>query len=155
MKVLVGIDGSSFSDEALAEVALRPWPSETEILVVHAFEPALAATPEGWPLPSDYYEELERLTNERAETIITNAVDRLRSRVSGDVKVAGKAIFGSAKRTILDEAKDWNADLIVVGSHGYSVWGRLLLGSVSQAIVNHANCSVEVVRRRLTNKAAA
>jgi nucleotide-binding universal stress UspA family protein len=47
---------------------------------------------------------------------------------------------------ILDEAESWRADLIVEGSHGYSAWKRFLLGSVSQAVVIHANCSVEVVR---------
>jgi nucleotide-binding universal stress UspA family protein len=49
---------------------------------------------------------------------------------------------------ILDEAEKWKADLIVVGSHGYPAWERLLLGSVSQAVVSHAKCSVEVVRVR-------
>ena len=47
---------------------------------------------------------------------------------------------------ILDEAQRWGADLIVVGSHGYRAWERFLLGSVSQMVVSHAKCSVEVVR---------
>jgi len=153
--MLVGVDGSSFSDEALDEVSQRPWPADTEILVVHAFDPPLAATPEGWALPQTYYENLDRLATERAETTIKEAVDRLQVKVGNHVKVTGKAIFGSPKRVILDEAEDWNADLIVVGSHGYSVWGRLLLGSVSQAVVSHAHCSVEVVRRKHGEQAAA
>ena len=49
---------------------------------------------------------------------------------------------------IVDEAKDWPADLIVVGSHGYSGVKRWLLGSVAQSVVSHAPCSVEVVRKR-------
>jgi hypothetical protein len=49
---------------------------------------------------------------------------------------------------ILDEAERWGADLIVVGSHGYRAWERFLLGSVSQAVVSHAKCSVAVVRCR-------
>lgn len=57
-----------------------------------------------------------------------------------------EAPFGSPKRVILEEAERWGADLIMVGSHGYGFWNRLLLGSVSQAITTHANCSVEIVR---------
>ena len=47
------------------------------------------------------------------------------------------------RRVGVDEA---SADLIVVGSHGYGVWDRFLLGSVSQAVALHAKCSVEIVR---------
>ena len=155
MKVLVGVDGSSFSETALDEVSKRPWPEGTEILVVHAFEPPLAATPEGWALPPNYFEELDRTLNERANTITNTAVEQLKLTVGNDVRVTGKAILGSPKRVILDEAEEWNPDLIVVGSHGYSVWGRLLLGSVSQAVVSHAKCSVEVVRKKQTQPAAA
>ncbi len=46
------------------------------------------------------------------------------------------------------EAKEWDADLIVVGSHGYMSLRRWLLGSVAQAVVAHAPCSVEVGRRK-------
>jgi nucleotide-binding universal stress UspA family protein len=53
---------------------------------------------------------------------------------------------GHPKEVILDEAEKWDADLIVVGSHGYRGWQRFLLGSVSQAIASHAPCSVQIVR---------
>jgi nucleotide-binding universal stress UspA family protein len=55
---------------------------------------------------------------------------------------------GDPRTVILDEAKDWGADLIVLGSHGHSGLERWLLGSVARSIVDHAPCSVEVVRRR-------
>jgi nucleotide-binding universal stress UspA family protein len=53
---------------------------------------------------------------------------------------------GDPRTVIIDEAKAWSADLIVVGSHGYTGIKRLLLGSVAQSVVSHAPCSVEVVR---------
>jgi nucleotide-binding universal stress UspA family protein len=49
---------------------------------------------------------------------------------------------------ILDEAERWDADLIVLGSHGYNGWQRFLLGSVSHAVATHAHCSVEIVRQK-------
>jgi nucleotide-binding universal stress UspA family protein len=47
---------------------------------------------------------------------------------------------------ILDEAKTWGADLIVMGSHGRHGLDRLVMGSVAEAVASHAHCSVEVVR---------
>jgi len=145
MKVLIAVDGSPYSDAALDEVAQRPWPKPSEILIVNAYEFLVAATPEVWALPPDYYEQLERAVRDHADSIINTAVARLKKALP-DVTVKGKAIAGSPKRVIADEASEWKADLIVVGSHGYPAWERLLLGSVSQAVVSHAKCSVEVVR---------
>jgi nucleotide-binding universal stress UspA family protein len=53
---------------------------------------------------------------------------------------------GPAAKEIIDKAERWRADLIVVGSHGYGFWGRLL-GSVSNYVVHNAPCSVLVVRK--------
>jgi len=50
--------------------------------------------------------------------------------------------------TKVDQAKDWRADLIVLGSHGRSGIKRWILGSVAEAVVRHAPCSVEVARAR-------
>jgi len=146
MKILIAVDGSPFSDAALDEVAQRPWPKPSEILVLTAYEFPVAATPEVWALPPNYYEQLEAAVRAHADTIISAAVAKLTKVLPADVTVKGKTIVGSPKRVIADEAADWKADLIVVGSHGYPAWERLLLGSVSQAVVSHAKCSVEVVR---------
>ena len=53
-----------------------------------------------------------------------------------------------ARTIVLNEAVEWGADLIVMGSHGYRGIDRLLLGSVSESVAMHAACSVEVIRRR-------
>ena len=47
---------------------------------------------------------------------------------------------------IVGHATPAAADLIVLGSHGYKTWERLLLGSVSNSVVHHAPCSVLIVR---------
>jgi nucleotide-binding universal stress UspA family protein len=54
---------------------------------------------------------------------------------------------GDARQIILDQANDWGADLIVLGSHGYRGVDRFMLGSVSESVVMHASCSVEIVRK--------
>lgn len=146
MRILLAVDGSSCSDSAVNEVSSRPWPEGSEIKVVTAYEMPLPATPEGWALPATYLDELDLAVKRQAQLIVEHAVDVLKSKTSKSIIVTGIWIPGSPRLVILDEAKEWNADLIVVGSHGYSAWGRFLLGSVSQSIVSHAKCSVEVVR---------
>ena len=71
----------------------------------------------------------------------------LKSKNNKTISVDATIIPGPPRSAILDEAETWGADLIVLGSHGYRAWERFLLGSVSQAVVSHAKCSVEVVRR--------
>jgi nucleotide-binding universal stress UspA family protein len=56
---------------------------------------------------------------------------------------------GDPRSVIVDEAQAWQADLIVLGSHGYTGIKKWLLGSVAQSVVSHAPCSVEVVRGRV------
>ena len=148
MKILLAIDGSSCSDEAIREIGRRPWPEATEIHVLSAFELPFAPTPEGWSVSAIYLEEMDRLAREHAERVVHRAAKELKDKLGEGVSVEGKAVPGSPRAVILDEAEAWGADLIVVGSHGYRVWERFLLGSVSQSVVSHAKCSVEVVRCR-------
>ena len=155
MKILIGIDGSPYSDAALAEVAQRTWPEGSEVRIVHAYEMPLAPITELWVLPPDYYERLERAVRTQSGAIVDAAVESLRKRAGDSLKIEGKAIMGSPKGVLLGEAETWKPDLIVVGSHGYPAWERLLLGSVSQALVSHAKCSVEVVRLPHVTQAAA
>jgi nucleotide-binding universal stress UspA family protein len=55
--------------------------------------------------------------------------------------------LGEPRAVILDTAKTWGANLIVLGSHGRRGMDRFLLGSVSEAVAIHAHCSVEVIRK--------
>jgi len=148
MKILIAVDGSPFSDTAIAEVASRPWPAGSEVMIVTAFEAPLAAAPDIWALPADYFEQVERSVRMRADAVMQTATARLKQALGPQITVTGKIVTGAPRRVILDESEKWQADLIVVGSHGYPPWERLLLGSVSQAVVSHAKCSVEVVRGR-------
>jgi nucleotide-binding universal stress UspA family protein len=152
MKILLAVDGSSCSDNAVEEVATRPWPQSSEIKVITAFEMPLPATPEGWALPAGYFSELDAAVKQQAQAVVECAVTTLKRRMPKSVAITGNCVPGSPRSVILDEAKNWNPDLIVVGSHGYNAWGRFLLGSVSQSVVSHAKCSVEVVRCAPVNK---
>ena len=144
MKILLAIDGSPCSDAAVEEVARRPWPEGTSVKVLTALEPPMPPTPHAWALPSSYYDDLQAARSKQGQNIVDRAIQKLKSNKT--VSVDAVLAPGSPCPVIVDEAESWGANLIVLGSHGYGVWKRLLLGSVSQAVVSHAKCSVEVVR---------
>jgi nucleotide-binding universal stress UspA family protein len=65
-------------------------------------------------------------------------------------QVKAKNLANSPAWAIVLEAETWQADLIVVGSRGYSPLGRWILGSVSQTVLMQAPCSVRIARGRPT-----
>ena len=147
MKILLAVDGSKCSDAAVGSVTRRPWPAGSEIRIVSVAEPPpLAAMPETWGPPTDFYDRLERNERERAAIALNKAEARLRGGEAGGLRITADVLDGFPKEAILQEADRWGADLIVVGSHGYRGIKRLWLGSVSLAVASHASCSVEIVR---------
>ncbi|HEX6185262.1 MAG TPA: universal stress protein [Pyrinomonadaceae bacterium] len=147
MKILLAIDGSPCSDTAVEEVARKPWPADTQVRIISVVEPPGALTAEPYMGVSGYFEEVERLKRQQAEEVLAAAAGVLRDGAgTAQMGVSTEALTGSPKRTIVEEAEAWGADLIVVGSHGYQTWERMLLGSVSQSVAAHALCSVMIVR---------
>jgi nucleotide-binding universal stress UspA family protein len=125
-RVLLATDGSEISAAAYRAVAERPWPRESEFRIVSVEEP--------WVIKSSRLEPREAVTS--AEQVLASA----------GLKASGEVLSGNVKEVILEEARRWDADLIVVGSHGRRGFKRFLLGSVSEAVAMNAHCSVVVVR---------
>ena len=142
MKVLLAVDGSEYSAAATREVAARQWPPDTVVRVLSAVEPLP-------PLGSDIrydagtYQEAQNEAKSRAEEIVRRSAEELRA---AGLMVETRVRQADPRVIIVDEAKEWPADLIVMGSHGYTGLKKLLLGSVAQSVVNQATCSVQVVR---------
>lgn len=145
MNILVAIDDSTFSNAAVTSVTERTWPdgSKFKVLsVVEPFHPEYA----GWhtnymPVAVEAQKELV----EAAKTLVNERVKKLTD-AFGRQNVLAEVREGYVTDTILEAAKEWPADLIVVGSHGRTGITRLLLGSVSEAVVSQAPCSVEIVK---------
>jgi nucleotide-binding universal stress UspA family protein len=145
VKILLAIDGSEYSAEAVEAVAGRPWPEGTDVRVLTAVEPVVPPATELWFDAGGSLERTRQEMRTRAEQLAAGVTKTLR-----DAGLTAEAAVrdGEPRSAIVDEAKEWDADLIVVGSHGYTGLKRWLLGSVAQAVVGHAPCSVEVVRRK-------
>ena len=148
MRILLAIDGSEHSEAAIDEIARQHFPADSEVRVISVVEPPYfpATLPEEG-VNRSLYVEIEKAARERARAAVEKAAAKLRAdQESRQLNVATEVLSGSPKRVILEDAEVFGADLIVVGSHGHGMLERFLLGSVSQAVALHANCSVEIVR---------
>jgi nucleotide-binding universal stress UspA family protein len=150
MKILLATDGSDCSVGAAHSVANRPWPEGTVMKVLSVEELiVLDNQVAGYPLSSVYPQSLlEELTTQArdracsAAMIAREILQRAGMKVLDDQAIE----LGEPRAVILDTAKAWGADLVVLGSHGRRGMDRFLMGSVSEAVAIHAHCSVEVVR---------
>lgn len=144
MKILLAVDGSPHSQDAADEVARRPWPSNSTIRVLAVIQPYTPPATE-FVLAGATLEDIRRQQVMEAERLTSRVADRMKTPSIPPETVVRE---GDPRSAIVDEAAEWGADLIVVGSHGRTGISRWLLGSVANGVVSHAPCSVEVVRRR-------
>lgn len=148
MKILLPVDGSENSILALREAALRTWGPGSEAKIIHVVESPIPVTDMmgvNTEITRDAYNEAVkngREILENAEKILADARDGLR--VTSEIITANP--FHSAAEEIVHAAEREGSDLIVMGSRGLSAWKRLVVGSVSHAVIQHAPCSVAIVR---------
>jgi nucleotide-binding universal stress UspA family protein len=150
MKILIAYDGSESADIAIDGLQRAGLPGENvEALVVSIGEVWL-------PPPGDTPDTIQikglEKARKRADQIMDEA-ESLAQRGSKRVQqlfsawhVTHQVRNGSPGFELLDSAREWSADLIVVGSHGHTAIGRFVLGSVSQRILFEATTSVHVGR---------
>jgi nucleotide-binding universal stress UspA family protein len=147
-KILLATDGSEFSQRAARSIAERPWPAGTEIEVLSVVELHLGTTQALFEPPfvdSGQLESQRAQSMKRAEDAVAAAVEVL-SKVFPKVEESISVLLDGPQAVIINEAAKWDADLIVVGSHGHRGIERFLMGSVSEGVALHAHCSVEVIR---------
>lgn len=160
MKVLIGYDGSQCAESALDDLTHAGFPDTGEALIVSVAEIWLP------PPPPSAYEVVELATSARSPVALERKYMAPSKAVADAAQLAAKAAakfakhfprwtvkheasWGSASWELYCKAREFDADLIVVGSHGRSALGRLVLGSISQWLLNEARCSVRVARGRI------
>jgi nucleotide-binding universal stress UspA family protein len=142
MKILLAIDGSKFSDAATNAVIVQAKSLKSEVHVLHVIDVLSNQLPE----MMTYYPGIEHARDAQrkpAEAIVTRAAELL---CSEGLRVTTAVELGNPKSKIIDAAAEWRADLIVLGSHGRTGLDRFMMGSVPDAVLRHAHCSVELVR---------
>ena len=149
MKVILATDGTKQSEAAIEICKTLNFNSGDEIRVISVVDMAL-------PLSVDIYagyqpstEEIENTVRANAENVLEKTGNRLKEVFAGkNISIVTELLNGSPESRIVEKAEETEADLIIVGSHGYNRWERLLLGSVSDSVIHHAPCSVLVVRSK-------
>ncbi len=102
---------------------------------------------EPFAISYQYVREIDDAAREQAGKVVAAAEARLRACCPDpEFKISTEVDMGVPERVIVEVAERWGADIIVTGSHGHGFWKRAWLGSVSNAIVHQAPCSVLVVR---------
>jgi nucleotide-binding universal stress UspA family protein len=142
VKVLLAIDEEPCSEEAINEVGSRSWEAGTTVRVLHAVGRFVPPAQELWHDAGGSLDEARREIKDRSTELAERTAGWLREQgLAAEAAVRD----GEPGPAIVEEAKEWGADLIVVGSRGYTGLRRVLAGSVSQYVIDHAPCPVEVV----------
>lgn len=145
MKVLLAIDHSKCSADALTQVLKQNWSDGTEFHVLTAVEPIYAqygvAGGVYSPQMFEAYKEFVRYSQQLVELKVSEI-----QHAFPNCTVSGNVVEDAPARAILEQAKNWDADLIVLGSHGRTGLEKFILGSVAQKVATNATCSVEIVR---------
>jgi nucleotide-binding universal stress UspA family protein len=141
MKVLIATDGSELAEKAIRWFARMPFARDAVCEVI-----SVAMRPAFGVMPDDVYDELLSAARAKASKWCQQASLILNAAGIDAVEVVR---VGQSADEITHYAKESQVDLIVMGAQGASQLTRLLLGSTTEAVVNHASCSVLVVRMPL------
>jgi len=146
-KILVSIDGSENATRAMkaALSIAKQFQSELLILNVVAEMVPPVFSPIGVNVPAvDYSNYLELAENDAKKLV--NDAEAVAKNESVNARGVVLRTVTSVAETILEEASNENVNLLVVGTRGLGGFKKLLLGSVSNAVISHAHCSVLIVR---------
>jgi nucleotide-binding universal stress UspA family protein len=152
MKIVIGYNHTPGAQGAIKDLTRAGLPLKGGVTVLTALDnlSALAesnfnARGEREPAMAESYQiDTTRLLTETCACAEEGA-KALRTALPG-WEVQAKSRVGTASWLLIHEAEHANADLIVIGSKGHSLLGRIFFGSVSHFVVNHAPCSVRVSR---------
>jgi nucleotide-binding universal stress UspA family protein len=149
MKILIATDGSDFSRNAVQKAGEMLFDKNADILIriISVYEEVPRTATEPFAVSAEFIHEMEKIGREQAGKFVEEAENLIREKyLDSYLELTGKTIKGYAGRTIVEEAEEWEADIIVVGSHGRGFWGRAFLGSTSDTVVHHAPSSVLVIK---------
>lgn len=163
MKLLIGYDGTGYSDAAVEDLHLAGLPDDCDVTVLNANERleqamvidrARAATASVAHEPdAERQLELEAIVSDAQRVADAGATLIIREFPKWKVEPIGLA--GDPGGALVREAAVREPDLVVVGSQGRSALGRLFFGSVSKSVLDHSGVSVRIARKRKREEGAA
>lgn len=137
-RIVVGVDGSGGSDAAVDFACRRAEHTGEQVVLIHGWRDTSATGTTRADVPSRF---MDRIAQE--ERLLAEAVAGVQADHPG-VRIESEAIPVAAWRALADASA--TASLVVVGSRGRGAFAGMLLGSVSQDVMQHAECPVAIVR---------
>jgi nucleotide-binding universal stress UspA family protein len=160
-KILVALDRSSASQTVLQNALVLAKATQAQLRLLHVLSPEDQGSPGLEALTgAGYYQMLEteniKLYQQRWQAYVNDSLAELEA-MADEANHRGiltdiKQLSGEPGRMICQVAKDWDAELILVGRRGHSGLSELILGSVSNYVVHHAPCSVFIVQLQAAEK---
>ena len=139
-KIILATDFSDTSKDASSHALLLAKNYKAELKVLHVFD-IMAQS-----IPSHDYFATDAVVEGLEETIQRGKDTLLELEKSFDLEVETIFTEGDPGHEIVRVAEELNADLIVLGTHGYKGWKRFTIGSVAELVVRRAPCAVLTIR---------
>jgi nucleotide-binding universal stress UspA family protein len=157
MRILIGYDGSDCANAALEDLGRAGMPTDVEVILMTAVDVFIPPKFESEKEEEEFHRYVPhgvKLAHERnaqrfaeANSLAAQGGENLRAMFPG-WSVVTEALADTPHWALINEIDKRKPDLVVVGSHGRSALGRMILGSVSQRILYEAKCSVRIARGR-------
>jgi nucleotide-binding universal stress UspA family protein len=141
MKVLFAYDGSECADGAIRDLTRAGLPGDARFTVL--------TVAENWLPPPSSLEVLEGIGQVQEFKGLAQRGAKQLFELNPGWEVTTEVPIGSPATLIIEKAREWQPELIVMGSHGRTALGRFFFGSVSQKVLHEAHCSVRIARRPL------
>lgn len=154
-KILVALDDSDQSKLVFARAIELAQCFKAALTLFSCISSELLSQPLSVPSDVSLYPDLTTSSYQAAQVdIITQQTERLRSLLESysqaaqeqGLQVQVEVEVGDTGELICQSAKDWGADLIVLGRRGRTGLAEALLGSVSNHVLHHAPCSIFVIQ---------
>ena len=145
LRLLLAMDGSDDSLQALKAVIARTWPQSTEVRVATVIDPRLESSLAWSP---DFARQWVRDHDRGVDEGVCRRMEAWSAKLAETGLQAETAILaGDPKHELLKAAEAWEADAIFVGARGLEHGGRAL-GTTAGSVAARAHCTVEIVRRK-------
>jgi len=140
--IVVGTDGSATAERAVAQAGALAAADGARLVIVTAYTPGAGGVHDVDPdtVPSD----IRYVLTDRVQAEELGAHGRQVAKTAGAGQVIVQAVAGDPAEVLLAAAKEFDAELIVVGSRGLSSHAHFILGSVAGSVAHHAPCDVLV-----------
>ena len=142
-RILVPVDGSSASRRGLTEAIKLAKGLNATVRILHVVDEFVTDMAVG---PTPYYEQWVEALREGGRTTLNEELKFAKSQGAEPEPVLIDTVGRRASDVIIEQAKEWPADLIVMGTHGRRGVRRLLMGSDAELVVRQSPVPVLLVR---------